>query len=356
MLETIHDFARDRLEESPDAAELRRRHAAWILDLARSAHLSMELTGTQDFETALSEREGIRSAVDWATEHDPKLAAEIVLALEHFWTTTAPAEGRPRVEALLDRASALPADARARLLRLHGGIVLLSGDVDLGEARYRQALAIFEELGDSMNVVGLLSRFAVHSTWRDEPEETRRLVAEVRELNETVGNPTVEPQMISTLGHVAFREGDLEAALELSRRAVAAAKANDFQLWRLWELDTQLELELRLGLLDDAEHTGREGLELARRLDDRRLTTSLLTGLALVALRRGDEARAGILWGAVVASQRENGVIPSSEQVALAAPLAGCASGRFLEAVEDGALLELGQASSIALGEPQTEP
>jgi predicted ATPase/class 3 adenylate cyclase len=356
MLETIHDFARDRLAELPDAAELHRRHASWILELARSAHLSMELAGTQDFEAALSERDGIRSAVDWATEHDAELAGDIVLALEHFWTTTAPAEGRPRVEALLDRASDLPDDMRARLLRLHGGIVLLSGEVDLGEERYRQALAIFEELGDATNVVGLLSRFAVHSGWRDEPEETRRLVAEVRALNEGVGNPIVEPQMMSTLGRVAIREGDLETALELSRRAIAAAKDIDFELWRLWELDSQLELELSLGLLDDAERTGREGLELARRLDDRRLTASLLTGLALVALRRGDEERAGTLWGAVVASQRENGVRHSPEQATFAAPLAGSTSQRFLEAVEDGRLVDLEQASSIALREAQTEP
>ncbi len=357
MLETIREYAAGRLAELPGHADHLRRHAERMLEIARAAHLSVEDIGreTQDFETVHAEREDVRSALDWATEHDPVLAAEIVVALDYYWTTAAWVEARPRIEVLLETAAVSPG-LRARLLRLHGGIVILSGEVELGEMRYREALAIFRRLGDEFNVVGLLSRFTVHAGSRGDAQEAHRLVAETRRLNETAQNPQVESQMLSTLARLAHRQGDAESALALTRRAVRAARESNFQLWTLWELSSQLEFELELGLLDDAERTGREGLELAQRLDDPRMTRWLLTGLALAALRRGDEELAGQWWGVVVSDLEEANETQSSEFLAYSGPLVDCATARFREAFDSGRLLPLRQAGALALGESQTEP
>ena len=358
MLETIHELAADRLAEQPDCERILRRHAEWVLGIARAAHFAVDDIGAeQDPAGVLRERENIRAAIEWATEHDPVLATEIVIALDQYWPTSALLEGASHVESLLEQSAALPASLRARLLRSHGGLVLLTeGDLERGEARYREALDLFRELGDDASEVGLLARFAVHASHRDDTTEARRLVAEVRSLNESVANPVVEPQMLSSLGTVAQREGDLRAALDLYRRSAEASSRIGFLLWTLWQLDHKLEVEVELGLLADAEETARAGLALAQRLEDRRLTCSLLVTLGLALLHGNDLERAGTIWGSVLAALRELPTPVAQHLTAVAAPLRDSTAERFVAAVERGQHIPLDEAVSLVLEPDQTEP
>jgi tetratricopeptide (TPR) repeat protein len=337
-----------------------KRHAEHVLEIARAARLSSEDQGRgapPEHERVLAERDEVRAALDWAEAHDRELAAEIVVALEEHWVTSAPSEGWGRVENLLDEQG-LSAALTARLLRLRGGLVLfLRGAREEAETCYREALDLFDSLGDDDNVVALLARFAVLAGYWDDPDDVRRLVTEVRELNRTVDNPMIEPQMLSTLSSVARREGDVEEALDLCRASVAAARACGFRMWMLWQLDGQLELELKLGLLDEAETTGRDALDLATSLDDRRLIRSLLTGFALIALRRGERERAGSLWGVVAELEREDPLLGHDHLfIEFATPLRESEDPRFLAAVEAGSALSLAGAVALALDAAQTLP
>jgi predicted ATPase/class 3 adenylate cyclase len=358
MLETIREFARERLAERPElAAQTFRRHAERVLDVARSAHLSSEDQGRADPDHArvAAEWENVRAALDWSQAHDRVLAAEIVVALEGSWVTTGPHEAPSRIGPLLDDGD-LPPRLRARLLRVLGGVVMLTGRQDRGEACYQEALDIFRSLRDEENVVALLARFAVHAGWSKEPDEARRLVAEVRAANGSVADPIVEPQMLSTLAELATREGDTRTALELTRESVAASKACGFRMWELWMLDQQLDRELELGLLDDADRTGREGLAIAARLDDRRLMRSLLASLSLVALRRGAPRRAGMLWGAVAAAEEDDPLLSLREAFGEdVAELDACVDPRFRAGVDEGRALSVADAATAA-DEPQTVP
>jgi predicted ATPase/class 3 adenylate cyclase len=360
MLETIREFAEGCLHDQPDAeALMQRRHAERVLERAQSAHLSSEDQGRSDpdYESMLIERDEIRGALDWAVHHDRELAAEIVIALETLWATSGAAEGLHFANVLLDDADSLSRPSQARLLRFQGGMVFLSGEPERGLTLYDESLELFRALGDDDNVVALLARVAAGAVSKRSADESRHLVAEVRALNDAVGNPIVEPQMLSTLAFVHYREGDLETALDLYRRSVAEATTSGFSMWALWTLDSQLEVELQLELLDDAERTGREALALATRLDDWRLARSLLVGLALVALRRAEPERAGALWGPVLEAEHDTPLLrlwPEFE--AFSSPLAMCTDARFLAAVTEGRARSLEQAVAIALDGDQTVP
>jgi predicted ATPase/class 3 adenylate cyclase len=351
MLDTIREFARERFDVSTDADEVRRCHAQRVLALARGAHLtSDDFSQESSWESVHAELEEIRAALDWASTRDRTLAAEIFAALESLWVTHLGAEGRERAEALLEHRHELPPQVRARLLRASGGIVILQGERELGEERYREALGLFEELGDEYSTVALHARFAVHAGHGADPEEARRLVAEVRALNETVGNPVVEPQMLSTLGDLAFREQDWDHARELFARSAEAAKACGFTLWELWQLTALLEVDLERNVPDDAERSGRSALALARRLRDREISLYALTGLARAALVRGAHERAGILWGALSEDVREEPLGRFADDfAALSAPLAESSDARFLAAAEQGRLRTVDQAVALAL-------
>jgi len=237
-------------------------------------------------------------------------------------------------------------------LRSGGGMAILHREVELGEERYREALALFDELGDEYNAVGLRSRFVVHAGSRADPDEVRRLVAEVRALNETVGNPVVEPQMLSALGDLAVREDDWDGARDLYVRSVEVAREHGFSLWELWQLTSLMEVDLERKAPDDAERTGRDALVLARRLRDREFTLYVLAGMARAALELGAVERAGILWGALSEEMRENPLGRLAPHLhELAAPLRECSIADFLAVVEDGRVRTIEDAVALALGE-----
>ena len=353
MLETIREFARERLEASAEADEVRRRHGEWALALAVRAAMSSELFPKEpDYEPVYAELEDIRGALDWALPHDRDLAAEIFVSLEQLWGTHLHSEGRRRAEALLEDGAALRPEHRARILRTSGGIVILHGELELGEQRYREALAIFEELGDEYNAVGIRSRFAVHAAFGGDAENARRLVAEVRALNESVGNPVVEPQMLSALADLAFGERDLDRAHELYVQSIEAARECGFTIWELWQLSALVEVDLERDLPADAERSGRSALVLARRLRDREHSLFALAGISLASLRRGAAERAGILWGATIEDVREEPLGRFEEEFAtFTAPLVESSDPRFLAAVNDGRVRTLEEAIAMAFGE-----
>ncbi|MGE5435356.1 MAG: ATP-binding protein [Candidatus Doudnabacteria bacterium] len=110
MLETINEFAAERLGESGEEDELRRRQAEFFLALAESANLSAEAIdiGPRP-ELVLPEQDNLRAALDWAAEAgEIELGLRLAIALEQFWVAAGPYEGARRVEAFLDRAAGLP--------------------------------------------------------------------------------------------------------------------------------------------------------------------------------------------------------------------------------------------------------
>jgi predicted ATPase/class 3 adenylate cyclase len=361
MLETIREFARERLAGSGEAEQIRRRHAERMLEIARSAHLRSEDIGYGEPEVdwVLAELDDVRGAMEWALTADIVLAAELFTTLEVLLATTAPVERLRWSDALLAHEGSLPPELRARLLRTSGSIVFLAGEPGLGRERVEQALALFRELGDDYNAVELQARLVVGWAHQRDPDEVRRLVAEVRSLDASARHPYVEPQMLRTLADLAARENDVEEARTLYWQSIDAAAATGFVNWELWTLTALFDLELEAGETEAAGAAGRRALLLARQLQDRRATLRTLTGLAVVTARQGDLDTAGRLWGLVLEELPRAAVQRPEALYELAAPIADLTDAGFLAAVETGRSSTIEDAIALALGElerPQTVP
>jgi predicted ATPase/class 3 adenylate cyclase len=361
MLETIREFATERLEASGEADDVRRRHAERMLEIARSAHLRGEdvAIGEQRPDLVLAELDDVREALEWALVADVMLAADLFARLEMLLVTTAPPERVRWVKALLTREASLPPELWARVLRTGSAVLVLSGEPELGQALHDRALALFRELGDDYNAVELQARFVVHSAPLTEPDEVRRLVAEVRSLDASVQHPSVEPQMLSALANVAERQNNLEEARALYEQSIEAAVATGFVNWELWQWTALFDLELVGGTTEAAGAAGRRALLRARQLRDHRLTLRMLTGLAVIAARQGDLDTAGRLWGLVLEELPQAALQRPEVLYGIAAPLADLTDDRFLAAVEVGRSSTVEDAVALALGErepPQTVP
>jgi hypothetical protein len=301
MLETIHEFAVERLHQSGEVEELRRRHAEFFLALAESANLSTEMTdrGPRP-ELVFPEQDNLRAALDWAAEAgEIELGLRLAVALEQFWVAVAPHEGARRVQAFLDRAASLPDVERARAIRVVGGMIFMSGDFNRGNELIQQSLELFRSVGDDAAVAELLVRVAIHQQFVGDTADVPSMIEESQAINRRVGSVSVEAMTLGLLGEIAWSEGRHDEAFEFAARSAEAAAEIRFAWWQMHQLYHACEWSLELRRTAEADAYGRDALRVAAAVHDRAVIVYLLAVLATTAARQGELPRAGTLWGAV---------------------------------------------------------
>jgi non-specific serine/threonine protein kinase len=351
MLETIREFASELLAESRDADATRRRHAVRMLAIARSAHLTEEDDEPFRLPVVLAERDDMRVALDWAADADVELAAELVVALEHFWNVHATQEVVGRTDQLLPRAHEVPVALRAGILRVRAGAMHVLGRYEICDPLYEESLAIYREIGDERGMASILQRLGNSANERGERERARDLLDQSQELAR--GRfPYIEIPNYSVLGRAKVMDGDAEGGAALLRKSAEMAADIGWHWWRAGDLWRLASLAIDRGDVDEAERDGSEAIRLYRPDENRPGVAAALISLARVALVRGDHSRAGRLWGAVEAELERS---PHAGQwrsyASRAESLLDEADPEFVAAVDEGRSIDLWDIVEFALGE-----
>jgi non-specific serine/threonine protein kinase len=265
MLETIREFARERLEESAEFGEICRRHAVVYLALLEQAE--PELTGPDQgdwLDRIEHEHDNLRAAIDRTVDTaETETALRLVAAAWRFWQMRGHLhEARERIARalVLPDASDHP-NAQAKALEAAGGVAYWQGDVVSAHGFYEEALTLARQLGDDAAIANAAYNLAF-----------------VADTADTVGVSLATP-----LGK-ALLEESLALHRELSdRRGVAKA------LWALGAASSAA------GDLNAAGERYRESLAIFRDLDDRFMTGWALFELGALALKKMDLASAGSL-------------------------------------------------------------
>jgi predicted ATPase len=186
MLETIREFAREQLDESGDAADVRRRHAEHFLDLAVTAepHLTGEDQGRW-LDRCEVEHANIRAALRWAIDAgEAERAQEGAGALWRFWQQRGHLdEGRRWFEEVLAMPSGGgPTAARAKALTGAGGIAWWQMDRDTSRVCYEEALAIERRLEDPARIAEALYNHGFVVAAREGVEAAALIFDEALEL------------------------------------------------------------------------------------------------------------------------------------------------------------------------------
>jgi predicted ATPase/class 3 adenylate cyclase len=312
MLDTIREYALERLDESPDADDVRLQHAEYFLAVAGSANLSSDRLPSegQRHDIAIAEQDNIRGALAWALESGSiALGLQLAIAIENFWVTHDPEEAMRWFAALLDHpdARAVPPEIRAPALRAYGSAAYISGQAERAMRLWEQSLALFEQLGDVLGRAVLLTRLGVSALERGELDLARELTEASDELYVQSGEAWGRLMTVGVLGAIARDEGDAERAYELIAEATALAREFRVLWWECGLLAELAALSLDGGRVDEAEGHARESLALAAELRDRSGRVFGVGLLACVAAEHGEHERAGLLWGAI---EEAEGVAP----------------------------------------------
>jgi predicted ATPase len=283
MLDTIGEYALERLDESPDAGAIHQRHGEFFLSLAESANLNaakLDVRKPMRQDIANADQDNFRGAIAWAiSSGSVGLGLKLASALEWFWVANDPAEGIRWFAGLLERpeAEAVQAEIRANALMGYGSSTDIAGHDEAAERLYEQSLALYQQLGDEHGRAVLLHRLGIQAMRRMELERARELVEASQAIHKRTGDRWGLTQTIGTLGAIARDTGDDTHAHELISQSAALARDVGVP-WResgmlaWWESGMLAELAclaLDPGRIEEAEMHARDSLELAMQLEDR---------------------------------------------------------------------------------------
>jgi predicted ATPase/class 3 adenylate cyclase len=352
MLETIHEYAAERLEESGELDELRERHARFLLALAESANLAQEADGPERHDLVQGEGDNMRAALVFALDHDRELGIKLVVALEHFWVATNPFEGARWARLLLERGGSLPDALRAPALRVWSGTTFIVGRFEEGTRLAEESLAAYRRLDDERGVGLLLERLARSELVRGDTARARALAEESRELLRRARFPKGELLTLDVLGEVEFAEGNHDRGIELIRQSVNLSVEIGWDWWTSRALLTLADKAALLSRWDDAERYAHDAVTRGHRIGERQVLVFGLALLARVAAETGRAERAGTLWGAVEGEEVRGPIGQwEDERDDFASAVLAAAGPRFEDGRSDGRRLSLDEAVEYARAE-----
>ena len=350
MLETIREFALERLEESGAAGAVRGRLASWVLAFAREARPQLAAARQAEWlDRVDAERDNVRAALEWALESDAgDLAVEVAAGLGRFWWVRGAAEGLAWLERGLQGSDLRP-EVRAMGLEAAGGTAWFVGDRERARELFEEGLAIFRELDDRAGIAMMLARLAPPLLEGGRAEEGERVVEEAVSINRELGQTAELALSLSILGGAAHERRDLRRATALLEEAAALAEEVGDSWQVAWNLHNLSDVALQEGDVARASSLSCNGLTRARDIGDSVAVLICLSQLAIVAKRRGQVRRAGALWGAAERLDEELGETLWRATRPQAEETLGDRVPDFELGVEEGRRLELEDAISLAL-------
>jgi predicted ATPase/predicted Ser/Thr protein kinase len=365
MLQTIREYAREKLEASGEDAATKRAQAAYCLVLAEEAAAAQ--TGKPSTEDAAArerialEHDNFRAALEWLTESgDAEWGLRLGTALFRFWESHEYlAEGRDSLAKVLRIPSAAaPTKARARAVFAAGVLATEQGDfvaadalmmesleigrqlgdiqgvavtvnaravlardqgnVALAHSLFQESLTLWRELGDLQAIARALSNLASVLKMQGEYDMARSLCAECRAIFEGLGDRTGAAWSLNNEGDIARDQGDSVAARALFEQALGIFRELDDR----WGIAGTLA---DLGTLAREEQNCsaalvlfRESLKIFRQLEHKRGIARLLECCACSAAVQQQAARSLRLAGAAAALRQNIGApLTVAEQVKL---------------------------------------
>jgi predicted ATPase len=222
MLETIHEYAAEQLDE-PELAE---RHAAHYLALGEQAYLSL-LADPKAWAGRLdSEHDNRRAALDYfEARGDGERGLELAGALHRYWYTRGHLrEGRERVERLL-LADERPTAARARALGAAAVLALNQADYATALRRAEAALALHRDLGDAWGAAYAEMLLGNVAGGEDDYETAQRLTANAETCFRELGDEYYARLSAANRAYHLQELGRLDEAQKLLEEVVRGARA-----------------------------------------------------------------------------------------------------------------------------------
>ncbi|TMF65693.1 MAG: adenylate/guanylate cyclase domain-containing protein [Chloroflexi bacterium] len=355
MLQTIREFASDRLDESGEADLTRDRHAAALTALAEASE--GRLFGDErkaQLDRLELDHDNFRAALDWCianarTEQALRLAA----ALWRFWQMRGHLrEGRARVEAVLrlPGGDKFP-EARRHALEAAGGIAYWQADMAAAQVWYDEALVLTRAAGDKRAIANAIYNDSFPRVLQRTDMATALVLLDealtlYRELDDKPGIA----RCLWGIGNVYHFLQDYKAAVAPLDEAIVLFRGLDDQFGLGWALHTRALAAINVDDAATAEPLIAEAFDLFGKAGDISALTILLDDAAQVARLHGDRLRSLRLAAAAAAVQAKTGAEIAMMANAIGGrPTAAATDAEEKQAWEEGMAMPVDEAVRYAL-------
>jgi predicted ATPase/transcriptional regulator with XRE-family HTH domain len=401
MLETIREYALERLEASGEAERLRRQHAAYYQALGEHVWLTEDgpVGGGAWVRRLQPDYENFRSALAWSqtAAGDSEGALQLSSALEALWGSKGVQHeaiaaleqalrhprgvGRTGAHWIIrwDLARLLTAAGNYAAARLHaeealllarelgdtnlyacalerlGSVAREQGDSASAWARFTESLAILRPLGHVHSIANALNTLAGVAIMEEDPARAEVLLTESREIGQRAGAASnCLAWTLHQLGHAAQLRGAYERAARLHQESLAHFASSDYPTGPPAAYHGLGVAALGLGDSNAAACWFVQGLALSQAENNLASLAWCLAGMASAAALGEAPERAACLWGAAEQLRQSIGcrIAPAARTIderALAVARAQLGDEAFAAARTEGRALPLERAIAEAL-------
>jgi predicted ATPase/DNA-binding winged helix-turn-helix (wHTH) protein len=335
MLETIREYAQERLLDSLEQSAVRRAHAAYCMVLAEEGNPELDSAERSRWLALCDvEIDNFRFALDWLFQtRDLDWAFRLCRALFRFWDMREHLiEGRGRLETVLRLAGNERSKERAGISVFLGALATTQGDYLAGQRFLEQSLSLYEEVGDESGIAASLNALAVLARdrgdyasaqsnferslacWRLLPDRlaiarclhnlanvvkvrgdfarARWALHEATDIFEELGDQAGAAWSINQQGDVAREQGDISAARSLYQRALSIFRDTGDPWGSARSLTDLGYVDCERGDHSAAHASYREAMQIFSALGHRRGIARTLEGYACLAVAQGNAERA----------------------------------------------------------------
>jgi predicted ATPase/DNA-binding CsgD family transcriptional regulator len=299
LLETVREYAWERLSVDEEVEAVRRAHAVYCLTLAEEAELHLYGAEQDLWQKRLSREQGnLRAALQWLvaeqTTEKQEMALRLASALARFWEVQHRLqEGRTFLEQALAGSEEIVAPlVRARALETFVFVTLNQGDIERAEALAEQCLALYRQLEDEQGIAVALQRLGMIARTKGNFAAARSLLEEALALYREMGHTSNTAWALFHLGLLEERQGTyahartrFEESLALFRQVGDKKGMVNALYWLACMFLNQGETTTAATLLE-------EGCKLAREIGYHVGLADCLRALCEVTLSQGDPAAA----------------------------------------------------------------
>ena len=373
LLESIRDYALERLAETGELDAAGRIHARYYLDLAELAE--PELTGREQrawFHRLELAHENLRAALRWFSEHgEGELGLRLATALGYFWEARGyMAEGQRQLEEALARAPAAEPQLRARALSRLGALLMWSTEGKRAKVVLIEALELARSVGDTLGIAWSLSYLGSLGVYTEGWDQSKRFLEEALTSWQETQDAWGIAYALHYLGAIELMEEHRAEAERLLEASVARYQEMGDEsarglalLWLMGAKGEQGEVAGAVTLLQEV-------LSSSSQAQDRRLLLLGAAGVAWLLRDQGDPEELARLLGAVEVMRRATGfagslLIRTRESIARESLLSrlgpeasevALAVGRSLSFEQVAGLIQAALDGAIQVGPPEEAP
>ena len=313
MLQTLREYALDKLEQVGETDALRRRHAGWCAELLRVEAVEtlpryLPEAPPSRLSMLTAERDNFRGALGWAAETgEIESSARLAATLTPWvWTRLGElSEAERWLHIAHEHLSEYPLSLQADVLAAEVRLAWRRGHHETGVVLCEQALAIYRQLDDQQGICREIISRGLFALVRKDLAGQRAAFEEAILYARQHAMPGLLVTALDCLAYCAMAEGNLDEAQAFSEESLTLTLAVDSGFVPVRTLTNLAQIANMQGRYGDAAHFGRQALAIEFETED--WLHCAPVGVAWTLAKQGRHGPAGRLLGAALGFHEKAG-------------------------------------------------